>query len=194
MEDHRVASEALEAMRNYNPANTALKELVESKTAPLPPVFRRFAKADLSTDDISQTSIDTVSRILRLDDVNPDDWDIISACCASLHFDFVSFEPIKDQVAPQALLNEEPEVLNLPVIDKEQEMQDFKNYKGTLMEFLRSRYPDLDEEYLLQVFLELALETGERPMVFDNRFEAVFQNEAFNDKYDIISIRNRAHE
>ena len=194
MEDHRIASEALEAMRNYNPANTALKELVENKTAPLPPVFRRFAKADLSTDDISQTSIDTVSRILRLDDVNPDDWDIISACCASLHFDFVSFEPIKDQVAPQALLNEEPEVLNLPVIDKEQEMLDFKNYKGTLMEFLRSRYPDLDEEYLLQVFLELALETGERPMVFDNRFEAVFKNEAFNDKYDIISIRNRAHE
>ena len=181
-------------MRNYNPANTALKELVESKVAPLPPVFRRFAKADLGTDDISQTSIDTVSRILRLDDVNPDDCDIISACCATLHFDFVNFEPIKDQAAPLGLMNEEPEVLNLPVIDKEQEMLDFKNYEGTLMEFLKSRYPDLDDDYLLQVFLELALETGERPMVFDSRYDAVFQNEAFNDKYDIISIRNRYHE
>ena len=73
-------------------------------------------------------------------------------------------------------------------------MLDFKNYEGTLMEFLKSRYPDLDDDYLLQVFLELALETGERPMVFDSRYDAVFQNEAFNDKYDIISIRNRYHE
>lgn len=194
MEDHRIASEALEVIRNYNPANTALKELVESKVAPLPPVFRRFAKADLSTDDLSQTIIDTVPRILRLDEVNPDDWDIISSCCASLHFDFVSFEPIKDQAVPQGLLNNEPEVFPLYVIDKEQEIRVFKNYDGTLLEFLKSRYPDLDDNNLLQVFLEIALETGERPMVFDNRYDAVFQNEAFNDKYDVISIRNRRYE
>ncbi len=194
MEDYRVASEALEAMRNYNPANTALKELVENKTAPLPPVFRRFSKADLSIDDTSQTSIDTVSRILRLDDVNSDDWDLISACCAALHFDFVSFEPIKDQVVPKGLLDDEPAFINLPVIDKEKEIEDFGRYDGTLMAFLRSRYPDLSEEHLLQVFLEIALETGDRPMVFDEKYIAEFQNESFNDKYDIISIRNRCHE
>ena len=194
MEDYRVASEALEAMRNYNPANTALKELVESKTAPLPPVFRRFSKADLSTDDTSQTSIDTVSRILRLDDVNTDDWDLISTCCAALHFDFVIFEPIKDQVVPQGFLDDEPAYIDLPVIDKEKEIEDFKRYDGTLMTFLRSRYPDLSEDLLLQVFLEIALETGDRPMIFDENYVAEFQNESFNDKYDIISIRNRRHE
>lgn len=194
MDDFRVASEALEAMRNYNPANTALKELVENKTAPLPPVFRRFSKADLATDDTSQTSIDTVSRILRLDDVNSDDWDLISACCATLHFDFVSFEPIKDQAVPQGLLEEEPAYINLPVIDKEKEIEAFEKYDGTLMSFLRSRYPDISEDLLLQVFLEIALETGDRPMVFDEKYLSEFQNEPFNDKYNIISIRNRSHE
>jgi hypothetical protein len=194
MDDFRVASEALEAMRNYNPANTALKELVENKTAPLPPVFRRFSKADLATDDTSQTSIDTVSRILRLDDVNSDDWDLISACCAALHFDFVSFEPIKDQAVPQGLLEEEPAYINLPVIDKEKEIEAFEKYDGTLMSFLRSRYPDISEDLLLQVFLEIALETGDRPMVFDEKYLSEFQNEPFNDKYNIISIRNRSHE
>lgn len=194
MEDFRIASEALEAMRNYNPANTALKELVENKTAPLPPVFRRFSKADITTDDTSQTSIDTVSRILRLDDVNSDDWDLISACCAALHFDFVSFEPIKDQAVPQGLLEEEPVFITLPVIDKQKEIEDFEEYDGTLMAFLRSRYPDISEDLLLQVFLEIALETGDRPMVFDEKYVSEFQDEPFNDKYNIISIRNRSHE
>ena len=194
MEDFRVASEAFEAMRNYNPANTALKELVENKTVPLPPVFRRFSKADLTTDGTSQTSIDTVSRILRLDDVNSDDWDLISSCCAALHFDFVYFEPIKDQVAPAGLLEEEPEYLNLPVIDKKKEIVDFEKYDGTLMTFLRSRYPDISEDLLLQVFLEIALETGDRPLVFDENYISVFQDEPFNDKYNIISIRNKSHE
>ena len=171
-----------------------MKELVENKTVPLPPVFRRFSKADLTTDGTSQTSIDTVSRILRLDDVNSDDWDLISSCCAALHFDFVYFEPIKDQVAPAGLLEEEPEYLNLPVIDKKKEIVDFEKYDGTLMTFLRSRYPDISEDLLLQVFLEIALETGDRPLVFDENYISVFQDEPFNDKYNIISIRNKSHE
>lgn len=188
LEDFRCAAKALEALIQYNPKNSILREAVENNSQPLPPIHRRLGRNEDSDEDSAY--IDIHEHILSLDSVNSDEYNTITACCASLHYDFVNFSTIEDQAAPAAIFEESQPVEEIFIIDKEEEIKQFRSFDGTLLQFLRGRYPDLDNGNLLRVYMEIALETGEKPIVFNPQYKAEFVGEQFDEEYNIISIRN----
>lgn len=188
LEDFRVASKALDALINYNMTDIVVRESVENNSCPLPPIYRRFGKVEGTDDECA--GVDLATRILSLDSVNADEYDLITSCCAQLHYDFVNFSALEDQAVPESMIEEGIPVMELPVIDKEREIEAFMDYNGTMLSFLRERYPDLPKEAMLRFYLEIILETGDRPMVFDSSFDAEFRSEQFDDSYNVVSVMN----
>lgn len=187
LKDFRGASAALDALIHYNPGNAALKDVVENPPMPLPPVSRHHARVDAEDDNVG---LEPPERIMSMADVNADDYNMISQCCAVLHYDFVNFKTVEDQPIPEAMLLDEQPVLHLAVVDTEEEIRQFREYDGTLLQFLRSRYPSMTDNEILRLFMKTAISTGDKPMIFDEDYNAELVDEHFNDKYDIITVTN----
>lgn len=189
LDDFRRASAALDALIHYNPKNSALRDAVENTDQPLPPLFRRFGKSDEPEDDDAYINIR--EKIMSLDSVSVDDYNTITSCCASLHYDFVNFRVLEDQAVPEAMLLDEQPFEEKNIIDAKEEIEAFRLSDATLLEFLRARYPDIQGNELMSIYMRIALETGEKPMVFDSDFESELQDEHIDEEYNIISVRNR---
>ena len=189
LDDFRRASAALDALIHYNPKNSALRDAVENTDQPLPPLFRRFGKSDEPEDDDAYINIR--EKIMSLDSVSVDDYNTITSCCASLHYDFVNFRVLEDQAVPEAMLLDEQPFEEKNIIDAKEEIEAFRLSDATLLEFLRARYPDIHGNELMSIYMRIALETGEKPMVFDSDFESELQDEHIDEEYNIISVRNR---
>ena len=189
LEEFRCASSALETLIHYNPSNATLREAIENTNQPLPPITRRFGKNDEPEDD--DASIDIRERILSLDAVSVDDYNVITSCCASLHYDFVNFRVLEDQDIPEMMTQDAPPVEEKLVIDMDEEFKQFRSSHDSLLVFLSQRYPDLSKKELMSLYLKMALETGDKPMVFNQDFETEMSGEHIDEEYNIITIRNK---
>lgn len=191
LQESDIAAKALDALVNWNEANTKLRNFIYLPESPLPPLHRKFGRSE-DADSVPPIGINP--NIFRLEDITIEDYELISSRCAALNYDFSTGEIVTAKKAPEKLVSGEIEEEESYWYDKEEEIRAFTGYQGTMLEFLRKRYPDISEEDLLSLYFEIILETGDIPLIFNPNYESDIKDECVGENFKVISVRNRAHE
>ena len=191
LEESDVAAKVLDALVNWNEANTRLRNYIYIPESPLPPLHRKFGRSE-EADSVPPIGVSP--NIFRLEDVTMDDYELISSRCAALNYDFFTGEIVTTKKAPEKLISGQVDEEERFWYDKDEEIRSFAGYRGTLLEFLRKRYPDISEEDLLSLYFEIILETGDIPIIFNSQYDARLEDECIGGNYKVISVRNRFNE
>lgn len=187
-----TASKALGALVNWNEANTKLRNFIYFPESPLPPLHRKFGRSE---DADSVPPIGISPNIFRLEDVALEDYEVISSRCAELNYDFTTGEIVKVKKAPDKLISGKIEEEDSFWFDMEAEIRAFSDYPGTMLNFLRERFPDISNEELASLYFEIILDTGDIPLIFNHNYIAELENEYIDGSVRVISVRNRpCHE
>ena len=186
MTDLVNASVALQALSNYNRANEALRKIVEDPDQQLPPVHRVFRG---QTDPI-----DVSSRVLSLDEIGSEQYNLIMSAYSVLKIDLVGFNPFQEQAIPRGMDGFRPDPEIMEYIDYDRELESYVGFDGTLLEFMRMRYPDWSEETLIQVYFDILFYGSDHPVLFNKAFDSGFKGEIYDGVYEVVSINNRKDE